>query len=131
SGQHAAESRDVIRPSLEPVLVRNHVNVVFSGYEHLYERVAPQNGIRYFVSGGGGRSLYRVHLSEFDGMAISEHHFMVVEIAGDRLFYEAITPAQKLLDCGVMYRTNNAARKAPDNDTQQFLARCPTARLTN
>jgi hypothetical protein len=28
SGQHAAESRDVIRPALEPLLARNHVDVV-------------------------------------------------------------------------------------------------------
>ena len=43
---------------------------------------------------------------------------MVAEIAGDRLFYEAITPAQKLLDCGVLYRTTEAASKtAPDKDT--------------
>ena len=27
--------------------------------------------------------------------AVSEHHFMVIEIAGDRLFYEAITPAHE------------------------------------
>src|SRR5262245_61574713 len=67
SGQHASESRDVIRPALEPALVRNHVDAVFSGHDHLYERVRPQQGgIRYFVSGGGGRSLYDYHRSPFD-----------------------------------------------------------------
>ncbi len=127
SGQHADESREVIRPALEPVLRRNGVNVVFSGHEHEYERIAPQHGIHYFVSGGGGRNLYDVHPSPFDEVAASEHHFMVAEIAGDRLFFEAITPAQKVLDCGVVYRTADAQKK-PDNDVQTWMAACAAAR---
>jgi predicted phosphodiesterase len=126
SGQHAAESRDVIRPALESALVKNHVDVVFSGHEHLYERIAPQQGIRYFVSGGGGRSLYSVHRSDFDQVAISEHHFMIAEISGDRLFYEAITPAEKLLDCGVLWRRQPPSK--PDKDVDTWLASCQTSR---
>jgi hypothetical protein len=75
------------------------VDVVFSGHEHLYERVKPQHGVRYFVSGGGGRNLYRFRQSDFDEIGFSEHHFMILEIAGDRLFFEAITQEQKLRDC--------------------------------
>src|SRR5919204_5409483 len=48
SGQHAAESRDVIRPALEQALVNKRVNVAFTGHEHLYERVKPQQGVTYF-----------------------------------------------------------------------------------
>lgn len=121
SGQHAAESRDVIRPALEDALVGNRVNVVFSGHEHLYERIKPQRGIHYFVSGGGGRNLYSVRKSDFDEVAVSQHHFMVAEIAGDRLLFEALTQSQKVLDCGVIYRT---ADVKPDNDTQKWMAEC-------
>jgi calcineurin-like phosphoesterase family protein len=123
SGQHAGESRDVIRPALEEALVRNRVNVAFAGHDHLYERVKAQRGVYYFVSGGGGRSLYAIHPSEFDEVGVSEHHFMVAEIAGDRLFFEAITQQQKLLDCGVIYRTQTASQK-PDDDTKKWLASC-------
>ena len=42
--------------------------------------------------------------TDFDEVAVSEHHFMVAEVAGDRFFYEAITHEQTLLDCGVLYR---------------------------
>ncbi|HTK28507.1 MAG TPA: metallophosphoesterase [Vicinamibacterales bacterium] len=126
SGQHADESRSVIRPALEPVLQRNHVDVVFSGHEHLYERVAPQNGIRYFVSGGGGRNLYSVHRSDFDEVATSEHHFMVVEIAGDRLFFEAVTPQMKLLDCGLLWR--RASQVKADANIDAWVASCESAR---
>ena len=128
SGQHAAESRDVIRPALEPTLIRNHVDVVFSGHDHLYERVKPQHEVNYFVSGGGGRYLYDFKASAFDEIGISEHHFMVAEIAGDRLFFEAITHTQQVLDCGVLYRTNDAATKKPDDTTAKWLADCDASR---
>ena len=128
SGQHEAESRDVIRPALEAALVRNRVDVVFSGHEHLYERIKPQNGVRYFVSGGGGRYLYDYHPSAFDEVGISEHHFMIAQVAGDRLFFEAITHQQKLLDCGVLYRTSDAELKKPDDTTAKWLAECDAGR---
>jgi len=128
SGQHAAEGRDVIRPALEPALVRNQVNVVFSGHEHLYERIKPQKGIVHFVSGGGGRYLYDYKPSDFDEVGRSEHHFMVAEIAGDRLFYEAITHGQELIDCGILYRTSDAEWKKPDDTTTKWLADCDASR---
>jgi hypothetical protein len=31
------------------------VNVVFSGHDHVYERIKPQKGIYYFVSGSAGQ----------------------------------------------------------------------------
>ncbi len=128
SGQHASESRDVIRPALEPALIRNHVDVVFSGHEHLYERVKPQHEVNYFVSGGGGRYLYNYKPSAFDEIGLSEHHFMVAQIAGDRMFFEAITHTQELIDCGVIYRTNDAATKPPDDTTAKWLADCDAGR---
>jgi hypothetical protein len=128
SGQHASEGRDVIRPALEPALVRNQVNVVFAGHEHLYQRIKPQHGITHFVSGGGGRYLYDFKPSDFDEIGLSEHHFMVAEIAGDRLFFEAITHAQELIDCGVIYRTSDAATKNQDDTTVKWIADCAAGR---
>ena len=127
SGDHAQESRDVIRPALEPALVRNHVDVVFTGHDHLYERIAPQQGIRYFVSGGGGRQLYDFRKSAFDEVGSSEHHFMVVEIAGDQMFFEAITPQGRTLDCGVLWRTVEAAAKPQDGTTLAWQDACRVA----
>jgi hypothetical protein len=126
SGDHAQQSRDVIRPALEPALIRNHVNVVFAGHEHLYERVAPQHGIRHFVSGGGGRKLYRVHLSDFDEVGISEHHFMVVEISNDTLFYEAISHTGQILDCGFFWRPD-AEKQTLDKVGEEWVTGCKAA----
>jgi hypothetical protein len=127
SGDHAQESRQTIRPALEASLVRNHVDVVFNGHEHLYERIAQQQGVRYFVSGGGGRDLYGFHKSAFDEAGSSEHHFMVVEIAGDQMFFEAITPQGRALDCGVLWRTADAAAKARDSVTIAWQDGCRAA----
>jgi hypothetical protein len=125
SGQHAAESAEVIRPALEAALVRNRVDVVFSGHEHLYQRIKPQKGITYFVSGGGGRYLYKVQPRPYDEVAVSDHHFMVAQVAGDRLFFEAISHSQRVLDCGVLFRTSQAK---PDTDTLKWQADCEAAR---
>ena len=96
----------------------------FSGHEHFYERIKPQKGIAYFVSGGGGRYLYGVKRSDFDEVGVSEHHFMVAQVAGDRLFFQAITHGQQVLDCGVLWRMN----PKQDDDAEKWLAQCDAAR---
>src|SRR4029077_9989088 len=100
-------------------------SVVFTGHEHLYERIKPQHGITDFVSGGGVRYLYDYKPSGFDEVGLSEHHFMVAEIAGDRLFFEAITHTQQLIDCGVLYRTSDTADKKDDTTTKWLGGRHP------
>jgi hypothetical protein len=127
SGDHGKQSREIIRPALEPALVRNRVDVVFSGHDHLYERIAPQMGVRYFVSGGGGRSLNAFQKSAFDEAGSSEHHFMVVELAGDQLFFEAVTPTGQTLDCGVFWRTATAAGMPLDAATLAWQQGCLAA----
>jgi 3',5'-cyclic AMP phosphodiesterase CpdA len=51
-GRHGSEVE--LRVRLEPLFVKYGVNVVYSGHDHIYERVRPQKGIYYFVSGAAG-----------------------------------------------------------------------------
>ena len=44
-----------MRVVLEPIFIKHGVNVVFSGHDHVYERLKPQKGIYYFVSGAAGQ----------------------------------------------------------------------------
>jgi acid phosphatase type 7 len=46
-----------LRERWTPLFEQYDVSAVFSGHDHVYER-AEKNGIRYFVSGGGGAPLY-------------------------------------------------------------------------
>lgn len=46
-----------LRAQVTPILA-GRVDVVFQGHNHLYARMLPQRGIRYFVSGAGGKKPY-------------------------------------------------------------------------
>lgn len=45
----------MLREQLEPLFVKHGLNVVFSGHEHFYERIKPQQGIYYFISGAAAK----------------------------------------------------------------------------
>ena len=49
AGRHGGNV--ALRVALEPLLLKHGVDVVFAGHDHVYERVKPQKGITYFVSG--------------------------------------------------------------------------------
>jgi predicted phosphodiesterase len=101
-----------LRKVLEPLLVRNGVDVVFAGHEHFYERLKPQNGIQYFVLGSSAKLrkdgiLARSELTAkgFD----TDNAFMVAEISGDEMSFQAISKAGNVVDSGKFQR---AERKA-------------------
>ena len=95
-----------LRSLLEPMFVRHGVRVAFSGHEHFYERIAPQNGITYFISGGADSlrigDLRRTDLTaqDFDG----DYHFMLIEISGDELYFQTISRTGVTVDAGVIRR---------------------------
>ena len=51
---------DVSMDDIWQTLVDAGADVVLSGHDHHYERLAPERGVRQFVVGTGGRSLYPV-----------------------------------------------------------------------
>jgi acid phosphatase type 7 len=73
---------------------RHRVRAVFAGHDHAYERME-RNGVRYFVSGGGGAELYREgECAEFDAAArrvyLAEHHLLRVSVSGETVTVEAL-----------------------------------------
>lgn len=101
-----------LRRRLEPIFDQYGVNVVFSGHEHFYERLKPQNGIYYFIEGSSGE--LRTHNLKqspsvekgFD----TDRAFMVVEISGDELYFETVSRTGEVVDSGKIER--QAARAA-------------------
>ena len=87
--------------------MKHGVKVAFSGHEHFYERTKPQQGITYFISGGAGSlrvgDIRPTDLTDagFD----RDYHFMLVEISGDELYYQAIARTGVTVDTGVVRRT--------------------------
>ena len=99
-----------LRLLLEPLLVKYGVNVVFSGHDHVYERLKPQKGIYYFVSGAAGQ-LRKGNISPSDETAMSydqDQSFMTVEIAGTEMFFNAVSRAGSTVDSGVIRRQARA-----------------------
>jgi 3',5'-cyclic AMP phosphodiesterase CpdA len=93
-----------LRVLLEPIFIRHGVDVVFSGHDHVYERVSPQNGIYYFVSGAGGQ-LRRGNMRSSSQTAASfdqDRSFMTVEVAGSEMFFQSISRTGQIVDSGVI-----------------------------
>ena len=105
SGRYRGGARS-LRLALEPVLVEGDVDVVLAGHEHFYERLQPQRGISYFTSGGAG-SLRRgdiqpstVNAKGFD----QDYHFLLMEVSGNELYFQAISRTGDTVDAGVISR---------------------------
>jgi 3',5'-cyclic AMP phosphodiesterase CpdA len=93
-----------LRVLLEPIFIRHGVDVVFQGHDHVYERLHPQNGIYYFVSGAGGQ-LRRGDVSPNDQTAAyfdEDRSFMLVEIADANLHFQAVDRTGRIVDSGVI-----------------------------
>jgi predicted MPP superfamily phosphohydrolase len=103
-----AHGSDVsLRKTLEPLFVEYNVSVVLTGHDHTYERVKPQHGIVYFVVGSGGK-LRPGDLNPRSGLTARgfdrDNAFMVGEIVGDSLFFQAVSRTGKVVDSGVLLR---------------------------
>ena len=120
SGRYAWHSV-LARRRIEPVLRYQGVDVVFSGHEHIYERIEPQAGVAYFVSGAAGS----VRRGDFQPTGISaagydrDLHFMLVEIAGDAMRFEAISRTGGLVDAGVITHVSTPNSQPPNPNHSQ------------
>lgn len=95
-----------LRVILEPILVRHGVDVVFSGHDHIYERLHPQKGITYFVAGAGGQSERGIAPSAATAASFDQDRsFMLVEVSDDELSFQAVTRGGATVDAGVMRRS--------------------------
>jgi hypothetical protein len=93
-----------LRRILEPE-IEGRVDAVLSGHEHFYQKIRPQRGIHYFVSGGGGKvrrgALARHPEVEFTVEAL---HFMDFEMTPTELRYQAISRSGEVFHRGTIQR---------------------------
>jgi hypothetical protein len=95
-----------VRVLFEPLFVTYGVNVVLSGHDHIYERLTPQKGIYYFVEGAGGELRKGdTRRSPMRAMAFDQDNsFMLVEITGDQLVFQAMSRTGMIVDSGTIQR---------------------------
>jgi 3',5'-cyclic AMP phosphodiesterase CpdA len=96
-----------LRKQLMPILEKYGVNVVMSGHEHVYERIKPQSGIYFFVIGNSGELRFHNirHPSDIDVVGFdTDRTFLLVEITGDKLDFEAVSATGEVIDSGELDR---------------------------
>ena len=103
--KHGSDSQ--LREVVEPIFLKYGVNVVLAGHDHVYERVKPQKGIYYFVSGAGGK-LRTGDLKSASPLTDKAYdkdmHFMLFEVADDQMYFQTISRTGETVDTGVMAR---------------------------
>lgn len=101
------------RAILEPLFLKYAVSAAFSGHDHFYERIKPQKGgIAYWVSGAAG-SLRKGDIAPTALTAKGydrDYHFMLVEIVGEDLYFQAISRTGVTIDSGVVHRPGAPVR---------------------
>jgi 3',5'-cyclic AMP phosphodiesterase CpdA len=102
-----------LREQLEPLFLKHGVDAVFGGHEHFYERIKPQKGIYYFISGGAGKvrkgDVKQTNLTAkaFD----TGYHFMIIELTRDTLHFQVISDQGQTVDSGALTRFSDADKK--------------------
>lgn len=100
-----------LRALLVPIFTADGVQVVLSGHEHVYERFKPILGIYYFVLGNAGE-LRRHDLRPSPETAKgfdTGRGFMMMEIAGDQLYFQTVSSTGRTVDSGTIQRAGKTA----------------------
>jgi len=106
-------SADAQRELLEPIFLKYGVNVAIMGHEHFYERLKPQKGVAYFILGSSAK-LRKGDLNKTQMTAVgndSDYAFMLVEIDGDEMHFQAISDKGATIDAGSVRRPGGTASK--------------------
>jgi predicted MPP superfamily phosphohydrolase len=115
-----------LRNQLSPLLKEYGVNAVFSGHEHAYERIKPEQGIYYFIQGSSGKLVHDdfqrkdVMVTSFD----RDRTFMLVEIDGDKFYFQTISRRGETIDSGILTRQEQQRAEplpADKGDRRQVL----------
>ncbi len=113
SSGEAHGSDTALREQVEPLFVKHGVDAVFTGHEHFYERIKPQQGIAYFISGNAAK-LRKGNIAESDLSAKGfdrGYTFMLVEIIGDQMYFQTIDEKGRTIDSGSIRRREAGAKK--------------------
>jgi hypothetical protein len=97
--------------TLHPLFRESRVRAVFAGHYHTYGPTREFDGIRYYITGGGGAEL-RPEYRKSGG----QHHFMKVKVAGDNFDVRVVTERGELTDpeadlmAGLQFAARNVSR---------------------
>jgi len=94
-----------LQGKIEPLFIRYGVQVVFSGHDHDYERIKPQNGIQYFVTGAGGETRRGgvdlkspIRAASYD----EDNSYMLMEVDEKEMTFKSICEKGEIIDSGII-----------------------------
>jgi acid phosphatase type 7 len=102
TGEHGSDTG--LRTKLAPVVEGNRVQLVLAGHDHDYERMIPQNGVAYVVTGGGGKGTRPVGKSAFTAHSTDAIHFVYGEVGRDTMTLHAIDATGAEFDTMIIQR---------------------------
>jgi hypothetical protein len=113
-----------LRTRLEPIFEKNGVNVVFTGHEHVYERLKPQRGIYYFVLGNAGELRYHDLIPSPDTVKgfDTDRDFMLIEITRDALHFQTISRTGQTVDTGALGKQTKNTNSEPTGPLKKQAA---------
>jgi len=112
--------------TLHPLFKASRVRAVFAGHYHAYGPTREFDGIRYFITGGGGAEL-RPEYKKSGG----EHHFMKIKVSGDTFDVRVVTERGELTDPeadvmgGLQFAVRNVSRIGLKRDAQALREGAP------
>ena len=112
-------SSSSLREVVEPLFIKYGVNVVFAGHEHFYERIKPQKGVYYFISGAGGKLRdgdVRAGSPLTEKAYDSDMSFMLIEVAGDEMSFQCVNRLGETVDSGVITNQRAKAKSASSSN---------------
>lgn len=109
---HGSDTK--LRQVVEPIFLKHGVNVVFAGHEHFYERIKPQNGIYYFISGSGGK-LRKGDVKKGSPLTAKAYDddmsFMLIEVDDKEMHFQVVSRTGTTVDSGVIVRTASSSSR--------------------
>jgi predicted phosphodiesterase len=107
--KHGSELR--LRAILEPLFTRYHVQVVFAGHDHVYERTKLQKGIQHFITGAGGK-MRRGDIDMKSPLRAAsydlDNSFMIIEVDEKEMAFKSISEKGEVVDSGVIKQAASA-----------------------
>lgn len=111
-GKHGSD--DSLRKVVEPIFLKYGVNMVLAGHDHFYERIKPQKGIYYFVSGAGGK-LRPGDVKDNSPLTAKfydrDMSFMLAEIVDDQFYFQVLSRTGETVDSGVLVNQKKVSKQ--------------------
>ena len=97
-----------MRETLEPLFIKHNVSIVFTGHDHIYERMKPQQGITHFVDRLGRpaarRRVRRGTSRSRPRSSTTSRSFLVAEIFENEMTFNAVSRTGAIVDSGIVVR---------------------------